>query len=71
MNTRDAIVGVIAALIAAALLAGGVASCSKLVTDSRDRNQDKVNACLHSGFGGAVELNDGVSWVCTGGRVNQ
>lgn len=67
MNYKDMATS-LSALVVAAVLLVLMGSCTySLVTDSRERKQQKIQACLSQGYAGAIELDKGEGWVCTGG----
>lgn len=71
MNTRDSVVTVIGMVITAVLLLSMGSCVYNYNLDNRDRKQQKIEQCIKNGYGGMIELNDGRSFICTGGGTPQ
>jgi len=71
MNAKEltgSVLGGLGVLIVAVL---ALVSCNRLVVDSRERTQHKTEACIEQGYSGAVELDSGQGWICTGGKSDR
>lgn len=68
MQLGKGLIAFIALLLAVVIV--GLGGCAySLTIDSRERKQQKIQQCVERGYGGMIELNDGRSFICTGGGI--